>query len=431
MALSAGQVWKGERAESRDPVTGNRHIRVSHHPAPDCACYYTTNGWLADGRRLVFVSLRTGAPNFFLADYEKDDTLQLTDHPALNIRRGSFYVDCRDGLYYWQTPELVRMNLNTRKEEVIWRHPERALVSIPAVNCDGTRLIATVLEHPELDMCQVMAGRVMNLAGAGKTPRQVMLESRSRVIGIKLDSGEVCQLIGPGLLPCGCGYAVWSPSDPSCCWLGAGRVANPGPDIFVLEWFPNDQLRLRKAGPRTDAELFDHVFWSANGRRIMFKYREKAYGEDSMLLRDVTEPLYTLGWVDAAVECDDVRTVPLPFRNTHINYMPGQDWLIGDGGFEAAAEQHVYRIDVRASGCEFTSLAYHGNRFDRNWPYFAEGYHEPNVRANLQGTAISFTCSREGISPDVYVLVIENAAGDGCHAAPEDAGLERDKGTRP
>jgi len=401
--MPVGRLWKGERAEFRDPVTGRRLVRLSHHEQPDCACYYTNNGWLADGRRLVFTSLRTGAMNFFLADVERDEILQLTDHPSLNVRRGSYYVDANDFLYYWRTPELVRLDLNTLGCDVLWAHPPDAFVSIPAVNRTGDRMIVTCLRHEQLDLAEILRRRVMAPV-AGKTPRRIMLESRAQVFGLELPSGKARALPLPPARACGCGYAVWSPVDPDRFWMGVGRAANPGPEILVVDWRGGDEVSFHSVGPRTDAELFDHVFWSADGRRILFKYREKAYGEPADLLRRVEKPLYELGWVEADVERGPVHTAPLPFRNTHINHVPGRDWLVGDGGFEKPEEQHVYRIDVRPQGCLFISLAWHGNRFDRSWPYFSEGLHEPNVRANRQGTAVSFTCSREGISPDVYVL---------------------------
>jgi len=231
--MDVGTVWWGERVEWPDAVTAHRAIRMGHHARPHFASDYTGNDWLADGRRLVFL-LRTGVPNFFLAGWERDGILQLTDHPPLHVRRRSFYVDCHNYLYYWRHPELVRLHLDTLREQVFWQQPERFHSSIPAVDTEGTLLF---------------------------------ISSRER--------------------------------------------------------------------------------------------------------------------------------------------------LSGDGGFEVPAKQHVYRIEVKESGCQFTSLAYPGNRFDRNWPYFImKGYHEPRVRANAAGMAISSTCSREGISPDVYVARLEEQERD-------------------
>ena len=405
--MGIGTIWRGERAELRDPVTGNRLVRISHHGAPDVACYYLNNGWPADGRRLAFTSLRTGAMNFYLADYEKDEVVQLTDHPALNVRRGSWFVDCNDNLYYWRTPELIRLNLNTMKREAIWRHPPGAFTSIPSVNLDGTLMIVCYLEHETLDLARIMHTRALNLSGIDKTQAEIMNEARKRAVGINLLDGSERALVSD-LRACGCGSAIWSPTDPHRAWMGEGRPANPGPIIDVLEWDGADSCSRHVVGPRTDAELFDHVFWSADGERIMFKYKRRAYGDPSAILRKVAGPLHELGWVAADREYGEVQTAPLPFRNTHVNYVPGKDWLIGDGGFEHLDEQHVYRIDVKPTGCEFTSLAWHGNVQNRDWPYYREGYNEPNVKSNPQGTAISFSCSRDGISPDVWVLVVEN-----------------------
>jgi len=347
----------------------------------------------------------SGAANFFLADCERDELVQLTDHTHLNVRRGSYYVDSKDRLYYWRPPELIRLDLDSRESETIWAHPPRAFSSIPAVNRDARLLVVTVQEHPTLDLRKLRSRRVMNLEGIDKTPRQIMLETTVRAIGIDLATGRGVELLRA--LPCGCGYAVWNPVNPNRCWIGIGREANPGPSIVVVDWDGSDAVRKWAVGPKTDAELFDHVFWSADGDHIMFKYRAKCYGEESLLLRSVKKALFELGRVDASVEFGDVQSVPLPFRNTHINHVPGKPWLIGDGGFIRPEEQHVYRIDIKPAGCEFTSLAYHGNRPNPDWPYLREGYGEPNVKANPQGDAISFTCSPDSISPDVFVLMLD------------------------
>lgn len=398
-----GRIFTGERAETRDPVTGNRFIRLSHHAEPDYASYYLNNGWLSDGRRLAFVSLRTGTANFFLADMESDRIVQATDCPGINVRRGSFYVDCFDRLYYWRTPELVRIDLNTLREEVIWRHPDDAFTSIPAVNIEGRLLIVSVQQHPTVNLRHALAKRALDLAGTGKTPAEVNREAVVRFIGVNLDTGSE----QPLLTTHGGGYAVWSPTDPNRCWVCVGRATNPGPELVVIDWDGGKNVSTHSIGPRTGDELFDHPFWSADGRRVMFKYWATAYSETTMALRRVTKSFYELGWVDAGTERPEVQTVPLPFRNTHFNHMPGKDWLVGDGGFTRPSEMHVYRVDIKPAGCEFTSLGWHGNVHKPEWPYYREGYSEPCVKSNAQGTAISFTCSREGISPDVYVLALD------------------------
>jgi len=284
--MGIGTVWRGERAELRDPVSGNRLVRVSHHGAPDVACYYLNNGWLADGRRLIFTSLRTGAMNFYLADYEKDEIVQLTDHPSLNVRRGSYFVDCNDNLYYWRTPELIRLNLNTMKREPIWRHPPGAFTSIPAVNLDGTLMIVSVVQHSSLDLSRIYASRTMNLTGVRQSPAEIQRETRKRLIGINLVTGRDQGLLADQFT-CGCGYAVWSPTNPQRAWVGTGRSANPGPVIAVVDWDGGDTSHSHVVGPRTDAELFHHVFWSADWKRIMFKYKKRAYGDPSAILRKV------------------------------------------------------------------------------------------------------------------------------------------------
>jgi oligogalacturonide lyase len=67
----------------RDPRSGGRVRQITSHPSIHHHPFFFVPAYDAAGRRLVFVSFRTGTPQIFFEDRTNGDLVQVTDRPDL------------------------------------------------------------------------------------------------------------------------------------------------------------------------------------------------------------------------------------------------------------------------------------------------------------------------------------------------------------
>ncbi len=148
--------------------------RVSGHPeSNEQLLYFTSNSLLADDRRIVLISDRTGDYNLFLRDMITGDECQLTDNregflkshvyfdgqPYRGLGRASVSLDGERGVaYYIQGREIrvVDMQGNMRPFALL---PTEQMTTFTHVSEDGTRLVVPTTDAYALDGDNLLAGK--------------------------------------------------------------------------------------------------------------------------------------------------------------------------------------------------------------------------------------------------------------------------------
>ncbi|HET7806596.1 MAG TPA: oligogalacturonate lyase family protein [Pseudolabrys sp.] len=78
-----GRTYRSESSTAIDPATGRKVRQVTAHPSIHHHPFFFVPAYDRDGRRLIFVSCRTGAPQIFFEDRAAGDLVQVTDRPDL------------------------------------------------------------------------------------------------------------------------------------------------------------------------------------------------------------------------------------------------------------------------------------------------------------------------------------------------------------
>ena len=123
-------------------------------PANDQLLYFTSTSLLADDRRLVFLSDRTGHPNVFLRDTKTGEERQLTRNdegwlksyvyfdgqPYRGFGRASVSVDPERGVVYFIQGRKICAVDTQGRQRVLAEYPEGQMTAFTHVSADGTRL---------------------------------------------------------------------------------------------------------------------------------------------------------------------------------------------------------------------------------------------------------------------------------------------------
>jgi oligogalacturonide lyase len=243
-----------------DPDTGHRVRRLTDEPG-SASLYFNQNGYLPDGRRLVY----TTPDGISVVNWETREARQVVSGRVRLIEAGRrharvYYI--RDGALYWT-------HVDSGETRRVGALPPRG--SIATINADETLAAGTFIEgDAQVPMAQPPA------AGQGHTiemPRNrgQMIEQRwaarlpMAIFTMRIDSGEV-RVIHRG--NDWFNHLLFSPTDPSLllfCHEGPWHKVDR---IWLIR---ADGTGLKKLHTRTmEMEIFGHEFWSADGRTVWY-----------------------------------------------------------------------------------------------------------------------------------------------------------------
>ena len=131
----------------------------------DQLLYFTSPSVTADGRKLVFISDRTGSPNLFVRNLESGEEKRLTDNndgtiksyiyfdgnPYHGLAKASASLDIhREVIYYIQGREICAVNLEGERR-VLCQYPGRQMTAYTHVSADGKYLCVPTTDARALD----------------------------------------------------------------------------------------------------------------------------------------------------------------------------------------------------------------------------------------------------------------------------------------
>ncbi|MGH3089581.1 MAG: TolB family protein, partial [Rubrobacteraceae bacterium] len=149
-----GNVWPAEWERCRDSLTGKEVTRFTSSRATDQHPYFTGSAMTKDGRRLVFISDRTGNPHLFTQDARNGEILQLTDNRFGVLRqyvfpwgnmvgfgKSSVCLNAATGhVYYVQGHQVRRVDAYTAEEVCIAELPPGYVTAFTHVSTDDRLL---------------------------------------------------------------------------------------------------------------------------------------------------------------------------------------------------------------------------------------------------------------------------------------------------
>lgn len=148
-----GAAFPSESREGRDAQTGARIVQLTNHPSINHNLYFLTSSFTPDMKAVVFASYRSGAAQFFKADFPDGDIVQLTD--VSGGVHGYSGVIAPDGseLFFTAGGAVRAVNLRTLKERTLadW---EGASLGECSLSADG-QFIVTAMKRGGLNYLTV------------------------------------------------------------------------------------------------------------------------------------------------------------------------------------------------------------------------------------------------------------------------------------
>ncbi|MGC8758915.1 MAG: oligogalacturonate lyase family protein [Bryobacteraceae bacterium] len=310
LAVSAAWAAADPPIEWVDPDTGHLVRRLTDEPG-SASLYFNQNGYLPDGRRLVY----TAPSGISVVDWETRQTRRVVEGRVRLIEAGRkhprvYYI--RDGALYWT-------HVDSGETRRVGTLPPRA--SIATINADESLAAGTFIEgDAQVPMAQpppAAQGHTLEMP----RNRGQMIEQRwaarlpMAIFVMRIDSGEV-RIIHRG--NDWFNHLLFSPSDPSLLMFCHEGPWHKVDRIWLIR---TDGSGLRKVHTRTmEMEIFGHEFWSSDGRAVWY---------------DLQTPRGEVFWLAGFEPATGVRTWYHLQRNEwsiHFNVSRDGTLFCGDGG---------------------------------------------------------------------------------------------------
>ncbi len=240
--------------------------------------YFTSTSLASNDARLVFISDRTGCPNFFDRDLRTGEERQLTRNsegflksyvyfdgiPYQGFGKASTSYHAPSGtLYFIQGREIRVVDANAQ-ERVLAEYPDGQMTAFTHVSADGKRLVVPTTDERALDGRQILAKRP-----GYNIDQRVQEEGLSSFLRVyDTDTGA--------LICC---------EEVPCCWITHVQFSPVDANLILYnhEWpadcgirrmwlFDGKQhLRLRTEGAgRSKDDWTCHEMWARDGSAIIY-----------------------------------------------------------------------------------------------------------------------------------------------------------------
>jgi len=257
-----GSVWPSEWTTHNDPKTSVTVRHLTNYKGHSHHLYFTNPGWYDGGGKLLLGSDRHNLTMLMSLDLETGEMLQLTDRklpppPA----ESSFLFSCVNPkcaeAYYWNGPELIRLDLHSLEERAIYRAPEGFLASILNCTADGKHVCAGIFED--------MSGRFPFDLLHGYVGFAEYHDARplSRIVRVATD-GSVAEVVWEENY--WIGHVNTSPTQPHLLtFCHEGPWEKVGQRIWGLDLRTGKAWKIR---PPEAGDLIGHEYWLADGETL-------------------------------------------------------------------------------------------------------------------------------------------------------------------
>ena len=362
-------------------------------PANDQLLYFTSTSLLADDRRLVFLSDRTGHPNVFLRDTKTGEERQLTRNdegwlksyvyfdgqPYRGFGRASVSVDPERGVVYFIQGRKICAVDTQGKQRVLAEYPEGQMTAFTHVSADGTRLCVPTTDARALDGDTLLKGKPPYDIDARVQAEN--LSSYLRVYDTATGQEVLCERVPRAWIT----HVQFSPRDRNLILYNHEWPSDCGIRRMWL-WDGQRHIRLRTEGDgRKRADWTCHEMWERDGSAIIY---HGGYAKGPSYIGRVKTD--GSGLVEIALP-------PAWKRYGHFTVgRPG--WLVTDGCYEqpddpgpkgSGAWISVLKADWEAKRYDWLPLCRHGS----SWK--SQDAH-PHPIFNHAADAVYFTSDKTG-----------------------------------
>jgi hypothetical protein len=369
-----------------------RPERATQHPeANEQLLYFTSTSLLADDRRLLVLSDRTGDPNVFLRDLKTGTERQLTTntegclksyvyfdgHPYRGLGKASVSVHAASGTVYFIQGRRICAVDTAGHERVLAEYPRGQMTAFTHVSADGARLCVPTTDARPLDGDKLLKGRPDYDIDARVQAQN--LSSYLRVYDTATGREVLCERVPKAWIT----HVQFSPIDRNLILYNHEWSSDCGIRRMWV-WNGKEHLRLRPEGEgckRNDWAC--HEMWERDGSAIIY---HGGYGHGPAFI--------------GRVRPDGTGRVEIPLPEGWHRYghftegRPGI--LVTDGYYEQPADAKgngawlcVLKVDWEAKHIDWLPLCRHGS----SWS--SQDAH-PHPIFNHAGDAVFFTSELGG-----------------------------------
>ncbi len=328
--MAKGKTLQLEYHQYVDSDTG---ARVTRYTPTDVCChrnYFYQKCFLDQGRKLIFAGEFDQYRNYYLLDIESGIATQLTEGAGDNTF-GGFLSPDESSLYYVKAERnLMRVDLHTFEETVVYQVPEEWVgYGTWVANSDCNKLVGVEIHR---DSWRPISDWTVFQQFYAEQPR-------CRVIRIDLHSGERVTLLEQHQW---LGHPIYRPFDDHTV-----AFCHEGPldQVDARMWLMNeDGSHIRKAKEPQPGESYTHEFWVPDGSALMYV----TYVKDS--------PVRYLCRVNMD-SGEDEKIIAMP-PCSHVMSNDNGTLVVGDGsgkpidiadndGYGDVTDPYLYLFDVK------------------------------------------------------------------------------------
>jgi len=269
VGFNKGASWN-ESESYRDPVSLRHGRRLTTAGEINMTpSYHTDSCFTADGKYLVFATVRAGLFAVCKSEISTGDLTVLTDPvPAESVYADEMSFAAEAGWVLYNSRQAIcAVQLDTLEERVVRRvDPATERISIPGITADGRRVAYTVFPAtpPEI-------------AAGGDTLAEYRYFTEQRNMEIRLVetdlTGSPEQLLYAEK-ECCCGHVQYAPGNPDLLLMDKGYAP-------LFDWgsdgvrnrvhvFERRSGQTRSLPPRCGKPFQVHSTWSFDGRRVLY-----------------------------------------------------------------------------------------------------------------------------------------------------------------
>ena len=253
--------------------------RVTGNPtANEQLLYFTSSSLLADDKRLVFISDRTGHPNLFIRDLVASSDIQLTKNtegflksyvyfegtPYRGLGKASVSLHPESGtLYYIQGREIRKINASGH-ESTLAIYPDGQVTAFTHVSGDGKFLCVPTTDARALD-----GDKQLGCKPDYNIDARVRSENLSSYLRVyDTENGE--QVICESVQSCWITHVQFSPTDSHLILYNHEWASDSGiRRMWLFDGVRHIRLRTEEHG-RSRQDWACHEMWERDGSAIIY-----------------------------------------------------------------------------------------------------------------------------------------------------------------
>jgi oligogalacturonide lyase len=177
--LAKGTLWRPELTTYTDRLTGIEVTQLTDYKSHSHHLYFTESGWYDGGQRLLFISDRGNSTNLFSIHVKSGRMTQLTDFLNNDFLNACLLPD-ESAVVIKVGKRLVRLNLETLEESLLYEAPEGYQLGNSSVTADSRHVLTCVQED--------LSYRIRLDLGNGYVGHRELMEAAPHSMIVRIDA---------------------------------------------------------------------------------------------------------------------------------------------------------------------------------------------------------------------------------------------------